>query len=519
MKILLAKYRNGKLNMKDDTEKLFYQFMMNGGETGYVNIRDIDRRKNDLKRELKKYNGRLPIRKAWSLLGELFDELNRSVENCARFAAFMTSREMGRTIDRSIYDAKEISVNFNKKGSGAKFMRANGQTKAGYAAAFASGWGRSMYVFWNAAVQGTANFGRQAVRHPAKALGAAASVFLLGQLVAAIGGGDDGDGEGDRDAYWNLPDYVRRNNIVFRLPGMDRSWISLPLPVEYRALYGLGELSVSALSGRRRYTRLELAHEAAGLVSQVFPIDFMEGGDWLSWKAFVPSAVKPVAEVLANESWTGMPIYRETPFNKDDPEWTKAYRSANGYLVAASEWLNEKTGGDRYTSGAVDINPAMVEHLLNGTFGGVSQTIDKLTKTGETVLGDREYDPRSFLLLNRLVKRGDERTEYRAVNDAYFRIKEECEALRKRLNRYEDDTADGVFDYAERIARINASPEYRALDAYEAWAGDVDAISEELEEAEREGASGREVKSLEAELSQAKAVLVERVNAARDGKR
>ena len=519
MKVLLARLRKGTLDMNDETERMFHLFMMNGGETGYANIRDIDKRKNDIKQELKKYNGQMPVRKAWSLLGERLDEYNRAVENCARFAAFMTSRQMGRTVLRSVYDAKEISVNFNKKGSGAKFMRANGQTKAGYAAAFASGWGRSMYVFWNAAVQGTANFGRQAVRHPAKALGAAASVFLLGQLVAAIGGGDDGDGEGDRDAYWNLPDYVRRNNIVFRLPGMDRSWISLPLPVEYRALYGLGELSVSALSGRRRYTRLELAHEAAGLVSQVFPIDFMEGGDWLSWKAFVPSAVKPVAEVLANESWTGMPIYRETPFNKDDPEWTKAYRSANGYLVAASEWLNEKTGGDRYTSGAVDINPAMVEHLLNGTFGGVSQTIDKLTKTGETVLGDREYDPRSFLLLNRLVKRGDERTEYRAVNDAYFRIKEECEGLRKRLNRYEDDTADGVFDYAERIARINASPEYRALDAYEAWAGDVDAISEELEEAEREGASGREVKSLEAELSQAKAVLVERVNAARDGKR
>ena len=519
MKVLLARLRKGTLDMNDETERMFHLFMMNGGETGYANIRDIDKRKNDIKQELKKYNGQMPVRKAWSLLGERLDEYNRAVENCARFAAFMTSRQMGRTVLRSVYDAKEISVNFNKKGSGAKFMRANGQTKAGYAAAFASGWGRSMYVFWNAAVQGTANFGRQAVRHPAKALGAAASVFLIGQLVAAIGGGDDGDGEGDRDAYWNLPDYVRRNNIVFRLPGMDRSWISLPLPVEYRALYGLGELSVSALSGRRRYTRLELAHEAAGLVSQVFPIDFMEGGDWLSWKAFVPSAVKPVAEVLANESWTGMPIYRETPFNKDDPEWTKAYRSANGYLVAASEWLNEKTGGDRYTSGAVDINPAMVEYLLNGTFGGVSQTIDKLTKTGETVLGDREYDPRSFLLLNRLVKRGDERTEYRAVNDAYFRIKEECEGLRKRLNRYEDDTADGVFDYAERIARINASPEYRALDAYEAWAGDVDAISEELEEAEREGASGREVKSLEAELNQKKKELVDAVNAIRNGKR
>lgn len=40
----------------------------------------------------------------------------------ARFAAFVTSRNAGRTIDRSIWDAKEISVNFNKKGAGDKFL-------------------------------------------------------------------------------------------------------------------------------------------------------------------------------------------------------------------------------------------------------------------------------------------------------------------------------------------------------------------------------------------------------------
>lgn len=80
-------------------------------------------------------------------MGERFDEYNRAVENCARFAAFMTSREMGRSIDRSIYDAKEISVNFNKKGSGAKFYDSTGQTKAGNASALVSGLGRSGYVF------------------------------------------------------------------------------------------------------------------------------------------------------------------------------------------------------------------------------------------------------------------------------------------------------------------------------------------------------------------------------------
>lgn len=512
MKVLLAKLRNGTLDLNDETEKMFHQFMMNGGETGYANIRDIERRKNDIKRELKKSNGQMPIRKAWDLLGERLDEYNRAVENCARFAAFMTSRQLGRTIDRSVYDAKEISVNFNKKGSGAKFWKTNGQTGIGNAAAFTSGLGRSFYVFWNAALQGSTNFGRQFKRHPKKAIAGAAAMFLLGALMASIGGGDGDDDKDDKNDYFNLPEYVRRSNVVFRLPGMDKSWISMPLPVEYRAMYGMGELMVSAMSGKEHYTAGELAHQMASQVSQMLPIDIMEGSG--GFKAFVPSAIKPIAEVIGNESWTGMPIYKDTPFNKDMPEWTKAYKSANKYLVGLSKALNEATGGDAYTSGKIDINPAQVEYLLNGIFGGVSSTIDRLTKMGETVIGDREYDPRSFLLLNRLVKNGDERTEYRAVNNEYFRIKEESEKLRTRLNHYENDTADGVFDYAEKIAWLNNSPEYRILETYEDYSGDIDDINEELKAA----ASDEERKELEAELNEKKKELVDAVNNIRNGK-
>ena len=515
MKVLLAKLRNGTLDLNDETEKMYHLFMMNGGETGYANIRDIEQRKNDIKRELKKSNGQMPIRKAWDLLGERLDEYNRAVENCARFAAFMTSRQLGRTIDRSVYDAKEISVNFNKKGSGAKFWKTNGQTGIGNVAAFTSGLGRSFYVFWNAALQGSTNFGRQFKRHPKKAIAGAAAMFLLGALMASIGGGDgddDKDDKDDKDDYFNLPEYVRRSNVVFRLPGMDKSWISMPLPVEYRAMYGMGELMVSAMNGKEHYTAGELAHQMASQVSQMLPIDIMEGSG--GFKAFVPSAIKPIAEVIGNESWTGMPIYKDTPFNKDMPEWTKAYKSANKYLVGLSKALNEATGGDAYTSGKIDINPAQVEYLLNGIFGGVSSTIDRLTKMGETVIGDREYDPRSFLLLNRLVKNGDERTEYRAVNNEYFRIKEESEKLRTRLNHYENDTADGVFDYAEKIAWLNNSPEYRILETYEDYSGDIDDINEELKAA----ASDEERKGLEAELNEKKKELVDAVNNIRNGK-
>lgn len=508
MKRLLAKHRKGTLDMNDKTEVMFHQFMMNGGETGYANIRDIEQHKNDIRKELKKANGKLPIKKALSFLGERFDELNRAVENSARFAVFMTSREMGRSIDRAIYDAKEISVNFNKKGSGAKFYDTAGQTKMGNASALISGLGRSGYVFWNAAIQGTTNFGKQAKHHPAKAFTGAAVMFLLGALIAYLGGDDDDDD--NKNAYYNLPEYVRRSNILFSIGD---HWISIPLPVEYRAFYGMGELMTSTFNGKEHLAGEEIAEAIAGQVTQILPIDFLEGGGGLN--AFVPSAAKPLWEAFVVEkSWTGMPLYKDTPYNKDMPEWTKAYKSANKHIVGLANAINEATGGDPYTKGTIDFNPAKLEYILNGYLGGVFGTVDKLSKTAETIVGVRDYDPRGVLILNRLVKAGDERTEYRAVNNEYFRLKEEHDQLKTRLKHYEEDTDNGIFNYAEKIDFLYNSPKYERYEIFESYQSDIDDLYNELKEA----IDDEERKNIEAELNELKKEMILEMNQTRERK-
>lgn len=508
MKRLLAKHRKGTLDMNDKTEVMFHQFMMNGGETGYANIRDIEQHKNDIRKELKKANGKLPIKKALSFLGERFDELNRAVENSARFAVFMTSREMGRSIDRAIYDAKEISVNFNKKGSGAKFYDTAGQTKMGNVSALISGLGRSGYVFWNAAIQGTTNFGKQVKHHPAKAFTGAAVMFLLGALIAYLGGDDDDDD--NKNAYYNLPEYVRRSNILFSIGD---HWISIPLPVEYRAFYGMGELMTSTFNGKEHLAGEEIAEAIAGQVTQILPIDFLEGGGGLN--AFVPSAAKPLWEAFVVEkSWTGMPLYKDTPYNKDMPEWTKAYKSANKHIVGLANAINEATGGDPYTKGTIDFNPAKLEYILNGYLGGVFGTVDKLSKTAETIVGVRDYDPRGVLILNRLVKAGDERTEYRAVNNEYFRLKEEHDQLKTRLKHYEEDTDNGIFNYAEKIDFLYNSPKYERYEIFESYQSDIDDLYNELKEA----IDDEERKNIEAELNELKKEMILEMNQTRERK-
>lgn len=476
--MLLRKWENGTLDMTDKYEKYFYEFMINGGETGYTNMRDIEGHKRAVAAELKKQSS--VGRQAWAALGMQLDLLNRSVENCARFAAFVTSREFGRSIDRAIYDAKEVSVNFNKKGSGAKMAKAVGQTNLGRVAAYLGGIGRLVFIFWNAGIQGMANFGRQAKRHPAKFAAGATAMFTLGYIIpilAEMMGGGDGDDD-DKNAYYNLPEYVRRSNICFRA---GNQWISIPLPIEYRAMYGLGELAYGVTSGNERYSNKELAREIAAQVSQILPIDMLEGGG--GWHAFIPSLFKPVTEAyLMNEGWTGLPIYRDNAFNKNDPEWTKAYASADNHLVDFTRWLNETTGGNDYKKGDIDINPAKLEYLLSGTFGGLFTFPNKGEKMRETMFGDREFEWRNMPIANRLIKSGDERTAYRKLQNEYYKYLEEYKETKRLYRKYEKADESGVLGYAERLDFLENSPEFLRAEIFDDFKDIIDANDNALNE-------------------------------------
>ena len=412
MMYLFIKWENGTLNESNNTEKMFKQFMLNGGKTGWTTMMDIKRKKKEIATQIKKYGKSMPISKAWDFLGTSFDIFNKSVENTARFAAFVTSREMGRTVERSVYDAKEVSVNFNKKGAGDRFLKAEGQTTLGNVGSFIGGLGRHLYVFWGPGVQGFTNFGRAVKRHPTKAIAGMATFFTLGLTIAALaayGGGDDDD----ENAYYNLPEYVRRSNICFRAGD---SWITIPLPVEFRGIYGMGELAMGVLSGKERYSDSELAFQISSQVSQVLPLDMLEGGGGIS--PLIPSAAKPLVEAyVMNKSWTGLPIYKDTYFNENMPEWTKAYKSANKQLVGLAEAANRFSGGDEYTKGDIDINPARIEYMLNGYFGGYSKTVNSLIKAAETMSGKRDFEWRNMLVASRVVKSGDERTHRRKLKN------------------------------------------------------------------------------------------------------
>lgn len=518
MKKLYSLYEHGELDMNNEKQRLFAEFMANGGETGYMSFRQIEERKNEIERQLKLYGGKMSLKKGWSDAWNLVDYANRVVENQSRFAAYMASRRSGRTIDRSIYDAKEITVNFNKKGAGSTFYNAKNQTLAGKVAGGVSGIGRFGFAFWNAAIQGTTNFARFVKRNPKKGVAVSLATMALGYVVpllASIFHDDDDDKEGS--GYFDLPDAVRRDNFVFRFPGMD-SWITIPLPVEYRALYGLGELTATAMyraSIGMPMTAGEIAGQAMGQISQLMPLDLSEGGGMdFTWgasgnfNALAPSAVKPVAEAWTNKSWTGLPVYKDTPYNKQDPEWTKAFKNTNTFLVKMCKQLNEWTGGDSVKGGAVDLNPAVMEHLLKGYLGGYMQTANQFGKLGETVFGDRENEFRNWPVVSRFLREGDERTKWRAVTERYFNLKKEAEETDRLLKRYKKLTELGD-DHQADIDELVKTDAYKRMEVYDFFENDIRKIQDVLK---RNDLSEEEREQVEGELNEMRLELLKAVD-------
>lgn len=496
---LVYLYDHDKLDMSNETHRAFKLFMENGGETGYSQLRSMDLHKKEIERMMKESGGRISLKQGFRLLGDTMEFANRGIEDLSRFAAFLTSRQMGRTIDRSIYDAKEMTVNFNKKGAGSTFLESKTQDGWGKSAAFISGMGRSLYLFWNVAIQGSVNIARAVKRNPKKGTAYLATFLALGILqtiLPALTGGDDDD------RYWNLPDYVRRNNICFFVGDV---LVKIPLPQEARAIFGIGELGMSYSSGKEDKTPMELAQTIAGQISQVMPLDLMD--DSGATHALIPSLAKPFFEAQTNRSWMGRPIWKDTDYNKDMPDWTKAYKATGGAYVWLAKELNALTGGDDYKQGWVNINPAKLEYMLKGYLGGLYTAADQIIKSSETAFGDREFSMRDVPILSGFLDGADERNDMRNVNNTYYHFKEEAKEVLRLGKSYESNLEQGKSDstdYAKKLDELVNTKSYERALLFDDLSREIEAMQKALKEA----TDPKEAEELQAEIDKQKKALV-----------
>ena len=460
---LVYKWEHGTLNMNDETERYFDEFMRGGGETGFTALRDIESIKKEVKDAVNGNKANI-AKRGWKSFINAVEFANRSAEDFSRFVTFMTSRQQGKNIVDSIYDAKDITVNFNKKGSGemgSRFMN------------FA-------YIFFNAAVQSINNFGTMLKQHPARTMLVISKFGALGFgvpmlnafLTALCGGGDD-------DKYWDNMDWVRRNNIVLRIPFLEKTFISIPLPQELRPFYGMGEIAASILFGKETFSSgLQKAVEG---FTGLLPIDFTGNGGNLPI-TLTPTVLQPVAQYMFNTDYFGRKVYNDNENKKFAPGWTKAFSSTPPVLIEATKFLNSLTGGNDVDSGGVNLNPDVINHFVKGYFGGPATFVTQMSSLlYKGFSGDaKEIRWRDVPVASRFVQQLDERSVRSSAQGSYKDFKEETEETEYRLSNYKKQVKMGKMEYAKMITDLIKSPEYQRYKIAKAYKKPMDLLKEAL---------------------------------------
>lgn len=415
---MFRRYKDGRLNTNNHKERWFKEFMDNGGETGFISLKkyeDIIKEYENLVKTGNKEGDRWLMKKLKEG-GALIELANEVVENVARYSTYCVSRKRGRSIGKSIYDAKEVSSNFNRHGSGdaIKSLKTEYDGKTDAAFRKSVGWFNSYMknhtMFYNAGVQG-ANLFAKNIKHTPKTVAVAfgampfglnIAVALLNQLL--ISQEDEKKRNGVKNPYAELPEWKRRNNLCIYWGG--GNFKTIPMGIELRAFYGLGDIAAGYMVDERLKSDTPIGLDIIGQMAQLVPAsDFLghhspsSGIKELGEDAvlsIVPTAAKPYLELGFNRDWTGRPIYRDNDYLNKAPRWKRAYDSTNDAYMTIYKWANktfngiDSTNEDLKGSGmmadAVDFltAPYGLQHIVEGYTGGTGATIGRMYQTGKS---------------------------------------------------------------------------------------------------------------------------------------
>ena len=466
---MLRDYQNGKLREKVSNgnatpkEQMFYDFMMNGGETGFVSSLDVDdlkkKFKNDLK-DLDRWKAN-PVKVGHTIMDGI-EFLNRAIEDSNRFAIYRTSIQYGRSIDEAVNDAKDVTLNFNRKGTGEY------------------GWQmiRNLYLFINPAVQSLQTLGALVKHHPFKFTAVTASWLASGVLVSIVNaalmsllGGDD-----DKDKYWQFTKWDRRNNLIMWIP-FTHEYVKIPLAQEFRAFYGVGDMIASKMMDGElaEESWSQYAEDLLGQVVDMLPLD-PTGYDGNIAVSLMPNAIRPIFELAFNVDFTGKPLFKDTEYNKYDPNFTKAYVGTPDWLVRASRMVNsigndypdvqqnsiDAFGDPRYNLN----NPGVVDHVLSSYLGGAytmgSQVLGVLTKS----LNDpKEIKVADIPLFSKFVSNPDDRPVTKKQGDEFWDMKENHDRAANTLSKLKKQAkVDGDYSMLERFYGSEEYKQYKQDD-------------------------------------------------------
>ena len=451
MKMLKA-YRAGEYDVRGraltEDEIAFVKFMENGGQTGYTLLNSVETHKRDLEKAIERMRDGIDkggVKDSTVFKATLggIELLNEVSELVTRFAAFKTSMDMGRSVVKSINDAKEITVNFNTKGA---------QDGSGWFGMLSRYFSCSKF-FFNASVQGVQNVKAMAEANKLKfcvtSCGIIAFGFTMPIITAAIQelfGGDD-----DENEYWLIPEYERQNNFCVCLG--NGKYVKIPLPIGFRELYAMGDM-VAAMVFDKKFKRdywqvgTDMANKIASMVLPINPLQSQANGlSIMETVAYTvaPSSAQVIIQTITNTDWKGAPLQKEYTYNANDPHWMKAYSNNPMWMRMLSKWCEEHINEGDYVG--LNWSPEYLDNGLSNLFGGVYSLIKKTGNLISSAWNEEQRTLANVPLVSVVLGSGIDSDE-KFINGAYYDEKEYYDKRIGKIKRHAEAfgyTLDEVF--------------------------------------------------------------------------
>jgi len=366
---------------------LYKEFASEGGKTGWMDSTDIGDLSEALFKDIEMHEGKRPIRKATKGFLDFIDSTNNAVENGIRLVVYKQAKEAGLTNKKAASIAKNLTVNFNRKGELGTVLN-------------------TAYMFANASVQGTARMAKalstsgKAQTGAAILAGTGLSLHLYNMSV-------------DEENYKLVPQYIKDTNYVVMKDDGSGEYYKLPLPYGYNMLKTIGDIAGEAITGDLQHDVVSRALGAA--VNAFSPIGV--GADPVH--TITPTLGKLPYELQTNQNFFGGMI-RPDPkaYGADDvPDSHKSFKSVNPLLKQSAEKLNELTGGTAKTEGAISVSPETIEHIMEFVSGGLGKLASNTFASTTQAIKGEEVDANKIPFKRRVKGKVHEKAELYKARD------------------------------------------------------------------------------------------------------
>jgi hypothetical protein len=339
---------------------------------------------------------------------DYIQRVNLAVDNAIRLAAFVEARKAGWPVEKAAFLAKELTVNFNRRGEAGATMNA-------------------LYPFFNAAIQGTVRTAKALTsRRVAAMVGTAFVGGIMLDLINAALSEEDEDGE---LLYDKVPNFRNERNLHFVLWGTGDNPLSVPMPYGYNVFPYAGQQLGKVIRGVKKSDDAfgDVVAAAFGAFS---PISAATPAQMIS-----PVLSDPIVEMAENKNWLGIPIYPQDYGNQTEPDAYVHFKGATEVSKWLAQSLNSLTGGDFRESGAVDVSPETLDHLATFVTGSAGaffgRSVDFIAKVAQ---GDFEsIEQRNVPFVRVLTSPVSERQD----RDRYYRFRAEVRNAQADKKAYE----------------------------------------------------------------------------------